>query len=139
MVRTWLVHLSKDTCEELLHSEVLGRLGVIIDGRPQVFPVTYVFDGEALIFPSNDGTKMHAALAWPSVGFEIDGMETHGLSGWSVMVQGAAEEITDPAEIRRAAELSTASFRGGEHVRWIRIVPSEMTGRRIRAEELRAE
>lgn len=134
--RTWLVHLSKDACEKLLRSEMIGRLGVIIDGRPHVFPVAYVFDGEAVIFSTNEGTKMHAALAWPSVGFEIDGMEPHGGSGWSVMVQGSAEEITDPSEIHRATELATAAFRVGEHVRWIRIVPSEVTGRRICAETL---
>jgi nitroimidazol reductase NimA-like FMN-containing flavoprotein (pyridoxamine 5'-phosphate oxidase superfamily) len=131
--RTWIVELSKDTCEELLRATAIGRLAVIIDGRPQVFPVCHVFDGGALIVPTNDSTKMHAALSWPAVGFEVDGIDGDGQSGWSVMVQGRAEEVTDPSVIQRAMELQTVAFRLGEHVRWVRIVPTEITGRRIHA------
>ena len=131
--RTWLIELTKETCEELLGTAVVGRLGVIIDGKPQVFPISHVYEGGSVIFPTNDRTKMHAALAWPWVGFEVDGIDADGVHGWSVMVQGRAEEITDADGIERAAARRTAPWRTGESVHWIRIVPTEMTGRRISA------
>ena len=131
--RTWLIELPKETCEELLGKAVIGRLGVIIDGKPQVFPISHVYEGGSVIFPTNDRTKMHAALAWPWVGFEVDGIDADGGHGWSVMLQGRAEEIIDADLIERAAARRTAPWRIGESVHWIRIVPTEMTGRRISA------
>lgn len=134
--RTWLIELPKEACEELLGKAVIGRLGVIIDGKPQVFPISHVYEGGSVIFPTNDRTKMHAALAWPWVGFEVDGIDADSGHGWSVMLQGRAEEITDADVIERAAARRTAPWRIGESVHWIRIVPTEMAGRRISAETL---
>jgi nitroimidazol reductase NimA-like FMN-containing flavoprotein (pyridoxamine 5'-phosphate oxidase superfamily) len=134
--RTWLIELSKEACEELLGTAVIGRLGVIIDGKPQVFPISHLYDRGSVIFPTNDRAKMHAALAWPWVGFEVDGIDADGLHGWSVMVQGRAEEITDADVIERAAARRTILWRDGESVHWIRIVATEMTGRRISAETI---
>ena len=131
--RTWLIQLPKETCEELLGTAVIGRLGVIIDGKPHVFPISHVYEGGSVIFPTSDRTKMHAALAWPWVGFEVDGIDADGVHGWSVMVQGRAEEITDADVIERAAARRTTPWRTGERVHWIRIVATEITGRRISA------
>lgn len=132
--RTWLTHLSRETCEEMIAGASVGRLGVMVAGKPEVFPIVHVFlDGE-IFFPTNDGTKIHAALEWPWVGFEVDGLEAENESGWSVMVSGRAEEITDPATIERAVAMRDSPWRKGPNVRWIRITPTEITGRRIESD-----
>jgi nitroimidazol reductase NimA-like FMN-containing flavoprotein (pyridoxamine 5'-phosphate oxidase superfamily) len=128
---TWMVELAREECEQLLRSSVVGRLGVVSDGRPLVFPVCHVYDGHAVAFPTNVGTKLRAALGWPFVAFEVDGVADGGASGWSVMVLGRAEQVDDPAEHVRLAALRSAPWRTADDHPWIRIVPIEVTGRRI--------
>src|SRR4051794_39037559 len=43
-VQTFLLELGINECERLLAAASLGRLGVIVDGRPAIFPVNHVFD-----------------------------------------------------------------------------------------------
>ena len=128
---TWLIYLTRTECEDLLRTADLGRVGVIVDGKPEVFPVCHVYVDGAVAFPTSTGTKTHAALAWPYVGFEIDGIDDDGMTGWSVMVTGRAEEIDDPVEQQRLATLRAVPWRTNPSLRWIRIVPSEISGRRI--------
>jgi uncharacterized protein len=136
-VMTYLVDIHPDACADLLASSTLGRLGVIVDGRPEIFPVNHVYDRQTgcVAFPTNGRTKLHAALDWPWVAFEVDGLERDGGAGWSVLVVGRAETITDPEDITRVAQNRHVLWAGGEAVTWIRIVPSKMTGRRICASE----
>ena len=137
-VRTWHVEIPTEECTELVARTPLGRLGVIVDGRPEIFPVNHVFDRETgcVVFPTNVGTKLHAALDWPWVAFEVDGVDAGGDGGWSVMVVGRAEEVDDPAVVARAARLRKAIWGAGPSVRWVRVFPAKMTGRRISATEL---
>jgi uncharacterized protein len=137
-VRTWHVDIPVEECRELLAGTVLGRLGVMVDGRPEIFPVNHVFDAtdDSVAFPTNDGTKLHAALNWPWVAFEVDGIETGDGGGWSVVVVGRAEEVVDTAEVERLASQRRVLWAGGKAKRWIRIVPTKITGRRIWADEI---
>ena len=135
VVQTWLVDIPVEDCEARLAASTLGRLGVIVDGRPQIFPVNHVYDARtrSVAFPTNDRTKLHAALGWPWVAFEVDAVEPDGTSGWSVLVLGRAEEITDADEVARLAAQRSARWAGGPTARWIRIVPTNTTGRVISA------
>jgi len=135
VVQTWIIDMTVEDCEGRLAAAALGRLGVIVDGRPQIFPVNHVYDARSrsIAFPTNDRTKLHAALGWPWVAFEVDGLEPDGTSGWSVMVLGRAEEITDADEVTRLAAQRSAPWAGGPTARWIRIVPTSTTGRVISA------
>ncbi len=132
--RTWLVEIPRETCEALVDEAQIGRLGVVVGGRPEVFPVAHVVIDGDILFPTNVGTKMHAAIVWPWVAFEVDGVGSDWNSGWSVMARGRAEVITDPDIIERAASKRTSPWRTGDTVSWIRIAPIEITGRRIDAE-----
>ena len=60
---TYVIEIPPDECARLLASSSLGRLGVVVAGRPEIFPVNHVYDRESgcIIFPTNDGTKRHAA------------------------------------------------------------------------------
>jgi uncharacterized protein len=132
--RTWLMSLSDETCADHLAHTTIGRLGVVVGGKPEVFPVCYVYADGSVFFPTNEGTKMHSSLEWPWVAFEIDGLDSDGSSAWSVMVGGQAEEATDVAEIARVAAMQTVVFRSHGAVRWIKILPTKVTGRQIATE-----
>lgn len=132
--QTWLIHLSPSECARRLTESTLGRLAVIVSGRPEVFPVNHVVDDKTghVVFPTLDGTKLHGAVDWPWIGFEIDGVDPNG-DGWSVMVVGRAEELTDAETIERVRSERTPRWVASGSERWLRIVPSKTTGRRIRA------
>jgi nitroimidazol reductase NimA-like FMN-containing flavoprotein (pyridoxamine 5'-phosphate oxidase superfamily) len=134
-VRTWELDIAPSECVELLAGTPMGRLGVIVDGRPEIFPVNHVYDRETdcVVFPTNERTKLHAALDWPWVAYEIDGVEPGDGGGWSVSLVGRAEEITDLAEIQRNAKNRHVLWAAGNTAHWMRIVPNKMTGRRISA------
>jgi nitroimidazol reductase NimA-like FMN-containing flavoprotein (pyridoxamine 5'-phosphate oxidase superfamily) len=138
---TYLIEMAPETCLERLAGSALGRLGVVVDGRPEIYPVNHVFDGEtrSVMFPTNAGTKLFAALSWPWVAYEIDGVEAgpSGDWGWSVLVVGRPEEVEDPEAIARAEGRRDVLWRTGAGVRWVRIVPDKITGRRIGAGEER--
>lgn len=123
------VQLSGAECLDLLGRHDLGRLAVVLDdGQPDLFPVNYVLDGDRVIFRTLPGTKLdHAALA--KVAFEVDERTIAG--GASVVVKGVGREITtamDP-DSERQRELELITPLEGDH--WVRIVPSEITGRRM--------
>jgi uncharacterized protein len=129
---TYVIEMSQESCADLLATTTVGRLGVIVNGRPEIFPVNHVYDHESgtVAFPTNVGTKLHAALDWPSVAFEVDGLSRDGEEGWSVLVVGRAEEVADPEEIARLAGQRKVAW-GGSDARWLRIVPAKVTGRSI--------
>lgn len=135
-VETWLIGISPEECADLLEASQLGRLAVIIDGRPEIFPVDHVYDraSGSVVFPTSAGTKFHAALDWPFVGFEVDALESTDSGGWSVVVVGTAEEVTDPDDIARFAQARHVRWsHPGAATHWVRIVPTKVTGRRIKA------
>jgi hypothetical protein len=52
--------------------------------------------------------------------------------GWSVLISGEAHAITDPVERHLSQALDIAPWAGGDRGVYVRIVPNEVTGRRIR-------
>jgi uncharacterized protein len=115
----------------MLAAVPVGRVGVLHDSAPEIYPVNHVADGRAIVFRTDPGTKLRALLRSPAVCFEVDGIDAGDATGWSVLVKGRAEEVRDPAELRRLAGLPLRYWSLGDKAHWIRIVPAEVTGRRI--------
>lgn len=89
--------------EELLHRESVARLGCHADGRTYVVPITFAYDGSALIGHSAEGRKIWMMRANHHVCVEIDRQEASGC--WqSVIAWGDYEELSGDAA---AAALST--------------------------------
>ncbi len=78
--------------EELLHAELVARIGCHADGNTYVVPITYAYDGEGIIGHSIDGMKVRMMRQNPQVCIEIDRMENP--STWqSVIAWGTYEEL----------------------------------------------
>ena len=107
-----------------------GRLGVVVDGRPLVFPVNFTLDGEAVVFRSDEGTKVHAARNGP-VAFECDGIDATYHTGWSVLLLGEVEEVRNPVEVARLERLPLGPWCPGPKPIWLRVRATSITGRRI--------
>lgn len=125
-----LRELDVDTCVARLESAALGRLGFIRDGVIEVLPLNYRLWEGAVLFRTGWGEL----LDWVhghQVAFEVDDHEAARKSGWSVVVRGQALEISEPAEIARAAELGLQPWAPGRRDHVVRISPASITGREI--------
>lgn len=118
-------------CLEILGRHSLGRIAIVLDGQPQIFPVNYAMNGRIVAFRTAPGSKLSYAPE-SRVAFEIDGYES-GV-GWSVMVQGVAVDATEAFDdvswaARGAAPRPLAP---GAKPLWVAIEARTITGRRFR-------
>lgn len=127
----WVEHLDERECWRLLTRHRVGRVGVLVDSAPEIYPVNHVPDNGTIVFRTDPGNKLYGLDRSPSVCFEADAFDAREQTGWSVLVKGRAVEITDPAELRRAAGLPLRLWSIGLKQHWIRITPREVSGRRI--------
>jgi uncharacterized protein len=120
-----------DRCRALLATQQVGRLAFVADGRPDIEPVNYVMDGEAVVFATGAGSKLWALSRGP-VAFEVDWTDAAARSGWSVVVHGHAQEVTDldrPDLVERVRSLPVDPWPSGDRPNLIRIAPSSISGR----------
>ncbi|MEY2568945.1 MAG: uncharacterized protein QOE35_3474 [Actinomycetota bacterium] len=125
--------LTYEQCLELLADQCVGRLAVIVAGRPEIFPINYVLDGDAVVFRTNSGTKLFGTTQG-EVAFEVDITHAPSLSGWSVVVHGIAQEVTDGdrADLQeRLHGLPLGVWAAGDRPHLMRIAPNEITGRKV--------
>jgi uncharacterized protein len=120
-------------CLELLKTHHFGRIAVVVDGHPIIFPINYAVDGDAVVFRTNTGAKLSGAVMG-QVAFEIDGTDEAARTGWSVIVQGVGSEITAALDHRsqQLRQLEVEPWVPGEQTRWVEILPQSVTGRRLR-------
>ena len=123
--------LTRSECFGLLAAGNLGRVAVVDDRGPVVFPVSFVLDRHTVVFRTEPGTKLHAAARGSLVCFEVDGTHAAGQAGWSVIVRGEITEVTDPAELARLRALPLRVQAPDARDHFVRILPAMLTGRRI--------
>jgi nitroimidazol reductase NimA-like FMN-containing flavoprotein (pyridoxamine 5'-phosphate oxidase superfamily) len=125
--------LSREECLRLLAATGVGRLAVNGKEAPVIRPVNYVFDepSQSVVFRTAPGTKFYALLRQHAAAFEVDGLDRDERSGWSVIVVGATEEVTNPSDVRRLDGLGLDQWAPGEKPHWVRIRAWTVSGRRI--------
>lgn len=121
-----------DQCWALLDSEVVGRVALIVDGHPEVFPVNFVLHRRSIVFRTAGGTKLWGAITAKPVAFEIDGYDAHEETAWSVVARGEAELVEDQAEKDAVDALLLEPWQPGEKSFYVRVPPKALTGRRFK-------
>ena len=131
--RSGLSVLSVDDCMRLLASHVprVGRIGFVGDDKPVILPVNYVFHDGTIVFRTDPGAKLRAAAVGGQVAFEVDAIDTAWREGWSVLVQGRAEEVLDADELERLRALPLRPWGPGSKASYVRIMTTKISGRRI--------
>ena len=105
--------LTRGECFGLLARQQVGRVAVVDDRGPVVFPVNFVLDRHMVVFRTDEGTKLDAAARCSRVAFEIDGIDAAAHTGWSVVVRGEAVEVTDPARAGAPAQAAAVPVGAG--------------------------
>jgi uncharacterized protein len=134
MPRKTMRDLTVRECIDLLGQHNLGRLAFLakVGVMPLILPVNYVIDQDMLIFRSDPGSKLTAAILGAPVAFEVDGgYDEKNQTGWSVVVHGHAEEVTDPADLARLEHLPLVPWGPGAKAHYVRVRPGQINGRRI--------
>jgi nitroimidazol reductase NimA-like FMN-containing flavoprotein (pyridoxamine 5'-phosphate oxidase superfamily) len=134
--RTGVEMLPRPECFRLLSSQTVGRLGFLVGDQPLVLPLNFAVVRDVVVFRTGRGSKLAAALG-TKVAFEVDEVNISAGDGWSVLVQGIAEEIThadhwfDEA-LRQGAAPTWVS---GANDHYVRIIPHVISGRRLTRRE----
>jgi len=123
--------LSAEESWKLLSSVALGRLVTCVEGHPEIFPVNFVVQHKTVLFRTAEfASKLLTVVMNARVAFEAD--DHNVAEGWSVIVKGIAQVLNTSDEVAQAQRAQLLPWTAGEKPRYVRVFPSEITGRRFR-------
>ncbi|WP_433519320.1 pyridoxamine 5'-phosphate oxidase family protein [Nonomuraea sp. CA-143628] len=131
-----LESMDPDECLKLIEPGGIGRVAFNGSHGPTVLPVNYRLHHGFIVFRTAPGGPMDQDLRTGlegveiKIGFEVDRIDDAQREGWSVLIQGPAHHIS-PDELSEVTESDVTPWAGGERQLYIRIVPHQITGRRI--------
>ncbi|MEV0403141.1 pyridoxamine 5'-phosphate oxidase family protein [Actinoallomurus sp. NPDC050550] len=130
--------LGETECLRLISAGGVGRIAYTGRFGPVVLPVNYKLHDGAIVFRTAPGSPMDEDLrtgiseAEYLVAFEIDEIDMTTREGWSVLIQGSAHHVDSETERVSLTRAGVEPWPGGERELFVRIIPSRITGRRIR-------
>jgi nitroimidazol reductase NimA-like FMN-containing flavoprotein (pyridoxamine 5'-phosphate oxidase superfamily) len=124
--------LTFDQCWDLLAASVVGRLAIVVDGHPEIFPVNFVTERRSIVFRTAGGTKLWETARESAAAFEIDGYDADTQEAWSVMARGTTSLIDSEVEQAAADALGLEPWEPGDKFHYVRLSPQVLTGRRFK-------
>jgi uncharacterized protein len=127
-----LHELDEEECYRLLRSHVVrvGRVAFTDGDTVMILPVNYQVHRNGVVFRTDPGSKLSAAMDGQPLGFEVDEVDAAWHEGWSVLMQGHGELVTDAEELEQIDATGLWAWAGlSSHT--VRFVPTRITGRRI--------
>lgn len=125
--------LSCAECLRLIAPGGVGRIAFGTAAGPLVVPVNFALVAGSIVLRTGEGTVI-GAHSDDRVGFEVDHIDAALGEGWSVLVRGQAHRVLQPGELRNLREtVKVVPWAGGKRDTYVRIVPCQVTGRRIGA------
>lgn len=119
-------------CLALLATTTVGRVGLVVEDRPIVLPVNFAVDGRTVVFRTAEGTVL-TKVALQVIAFEADEIDQEAQTGWSVLAQGVAQDVSDAIDTRseQLRGLALVTWAPGQRDRWFRLDADTLTGRRL--------
>lgn len=111
---------------------MVGRLALIVEDRPDIFPVNYILQRRSIVFRSAGLRKLWGAQAGRPAAFEIDGYDPRQEEAWSVVARGETEVISSEEEKAAVDALQLEPWQPGVKDNYIRLTPQVLTGRRFK-------
>jgi nitroimidazol reductase NimA-like FMN-containing flavoprotein (pyridoxamine 5'-phosphate oxidase superfamily) len=122
--------LSHSECVRLLRRAQVGRVVFTVAAMPAVVPVTFAVLDDAVVLCTAPDTRLAAAADGGVLAFEIDEIDLTSRTGWSVVVTGVAEWVTD-SMTRSRIHGRVAPWPPGHLDVFVRLPLTVITGRRI--------
>jgi nitroimidazol reductase NimA-like FMN-containing flavoprotein (pyridoxamine 5'-phosphate oxidase superfamily) len=96
--------LTREQCEHLLRTELVGRIGCVAAKKIYVVPLTYVYHDTFIYARSKEGMKISMMRKNSDVCFQVDSCVN--MRNWrSVVVWGKYEELKTMAEQKKAMKI----------------------------------
>jgi nitroimidazol reductase NimA-like FMN-containing flavoprotein (pyridoxamine 5'-phosphate oxidase superfamily) len=128
-----LHHLSEAECRTLIAPGGVGRFLFVQAGRgPVAIPVNFKMDGADVVFRTSGDSVTTDGIHQLPVSFDVDHLDEALSEGWSVLLTGTARIVTDADELNRVRALRIDPWAGSDRELYVRLSPTQMTGRRIR-------
>jgi nitroimidazol reductase NimA-like FMN-containing flavoprotein (pyridoxamine 5'-phosphate oxidase superfamily) len=130
--------LDEAECLRLISAGGVGRIGYTGRFGPTIVPVNYALYEGTIVFrtgqqgPLGEDLRTGIEHAESKVAFEIDELSPAAREGWSILIQGAAHPVDTEAEHASVVRSGVEPWAGGEKELFVRVIPSRITGRRIR-------
>lgn len=126
--------LGREECLRLLATVPVGRIVYTRKALPAVLPVNFRLDHDgAVVLRTAAASESARAVDGAVVAFEADAVNALAQAGWSVVVTGRAEVVTDEAERQRLEGISLCSWVPAPEEVFVRIEPELVTGRELLA------
>jgi len=127
--------LSRAEAIALLETREVGRLVYTRRALPAIRPVNYAVRGGAVLIWTGSASSLGQAVRGAVVAFEVDEFDRVARSGWSVVVTGTAQLVTDEAQLARARLEGPTPWAPGIKEFLIRVPMTIVTGRWLGARE----
>ena len=101
--------LRSDQCAELLASGGLGRLAVSSGALPAIYSVFFSVLDDHIVVRLSPAWAVAKEADSAVVAFSVDKADQDA-GGWTVMVQGVAEMVSDPLSVIRMRSLPLPSW-----------------------------
>jgi nitroimidazol reductase NimA-like FMN-containing flavoprotein (pyridoxamine 5'-phosphate oxidase superfamily) len=130
--------LNEAECLKLVAGQEIGRIAFTSRYGITVLPVNYRLHEGSIVFRTGEGSSMDEDLRTGSVhadyqvAFEVDEISPVTREGWSVLILGPAHHLDSDRERAAGASSAVAPWTGGPKEQFMRILPTRITGRRIR-------
>lgn len=130
--RSGMEVLDVEECMELLATVPIGRVAMIDGGEIAVLPVNHVVADGRVCFRTAPGAKLDAGIMQHIVTFEADDYDEDAETGWSVVIKGRADLVTDPEELEQLRGSGIRPWANPDfRTNWVTLHANDITGRRI--------
>ena len=126
-----LAELGREESLDILARSGIGRVTFSVHGIPTALPVNVALLEGDVVFATDKGSKLDAAVHGQVVSVEADGVDRVYHTGWSVLVTGVAEVLTDPRDVKRVRHLPLEAWAPGPHLFVVRVPSTIVSGRRL--------
>ena len=97
--------MTNERAKSFLEDAAVAHVGVVSHGEPYVTPMSFVFQGNRILFRTKPGKRYEAMVENPSVSIEASTFDEESGDWSSVIVKGTASLVIDDETIERTVQL----------------------------------
>ena len=116
-------------CHQLLATHHVGRVAWSAADGPQLFPVSYAWIDECVIFRTSPYGILSELVRRTPVVFEVDEIDQSRRRGWSVIIRGRAAGVAGPGPATGTTTDTARPWADGNRNLIIGVTAQQITGR----------
>ena len=97
--------ITVEQAKRFLDESLVAHIGVMSEGEPYVTPMSFVVDGDRILFRTKPGKRHEAMMENSAVSIEVSTFDDETGDWTSVIVRGRAAEAGDDATISLTVQL----------------------------------